>query len=68
MSYVKGVMVDIPKYVNALGECDVPFKLPNDARWFKKRRRNHYLHKRDVYSQLELALSEWVLKNINTNS
>lgn len=60
MSYVKSVMVDFPTFVNALGECDTPWKLPSDARWFRshRRRRIHYVQKREIYSQLELALEE----------
>lgn len=58
LSAIKAIMVRYPPLVNFLGECDVPFKLPSDTRLLRKHRRTHYIHQRDIYSQIETAFEE----------
>ncbi|KAF5307130.1 hypothetical protein FQR65_LT07114 [Abscondita terminalis] len=63
LSVVKSIMVKAPRLHNFLGECDVPFKLPSDPQML----REHKFHKqkREIYSQLEDALSQY---GINGNA
>ncbi|KAK4881402.1 hypothetical protein RN001_004721 [Aquatica leii] len=56
-------MIKVPRLINVLGECDVPFKLPSDPKML----REHKFHKqkREIYTQLEDALTQY---GINGNA
>lgn len=64
MSFVKALMKDVPKGINVLGECDVPFKLPSDTRIFRRRHKKHSRNRRDIYSKLESALDGYIILNL----
>lgn len=53
-------MVQAPKLVNVLLECDVPFKLPSDPEIFRRKNYGdmHRRHRREIYAQLAAALEE----------
>ncbi|XP_044258487.1 uncharacterized protein LOC123007319 [Tribolium madens] len=51
LSLLKALLIVQPRGWNLALEMDIPFNLPSDTRWFKKRK----LHKRDVLFQLEKA-------------
>lgn len=62
----KAFMQSVPKGFIALGECDVPFMLPNDTRLFKKEPRVKYRQRRRMQSQLEKALSGYLYLTTQT--
>lgn len=70
MSFVKGVMIKVPRLINVLGECDVPFRLPSDPSMFRTKklhRRLHYRQRREIYSQLADALTVYVVCGFKIN-
>ncbi|KAJ3666040.1 hypothetical protein Zmor_001496 [Zophobas morio] len=58
LSYIKAIMVEQPRGWNALGECDVPFALPNDTRLFKNDLKARELQKRAIFNNLNKAFSQ----------
>lgn len=63
LSFIKALMEEQPKGFNVLGECDVPFALPPDARAvFKDKSKLHYRQRRMVHMKLKEALSRYLLK------
>lgn len=58
LSFIKALLRTQPKGWNLLGECDVPFALPNDTRKFLKEDKRKILRRqrRMLYANLEQAL------------
>lgn len=56
LSMVKAVMQTQPKGWNVVGECDIPFPLPDDTRTLIKEYKLHKRQRREMYSVFEESL------------
>lgn len=55
LSLIKSLMIKTPTGLRLAAECDVPFSLPSDTRWLKRRKDVHRRQKREVFEQISIA-------------